>query len=44
LALRFKCKEEQQRIFAELSEGGKVNMLLQKAFWSELYGMIIDEF
>jgi PhnB protein len=43
LTLRFKCKEE-QRIFTELSEGGKVNMPLQKTFWSELYGMVTDKF
>jgi PhnB protein len=47
LTLIFKYKEEEeeeQRIFTELSEDGKVNLPLQKTFWSELYGMITDKF
>jgi hypothetical protein len=32
LILRFGCKEEQQRISTELSEGEKVHMILQKTF------------
>jgi PhnB protein len=44
LTLSFKCKEEQERVFTELSEGGKVIMPLQKTFWSELYGMVMDKF
>ena len=37
-------KDELARVFTELSEGGKVDMALGKAFFSELYGMVTDKF
>ena len=37
-------KEEVQRIFDELKEGGTVIMELQPTFYSELYGMVKDKF
>jgi PhnB protein len=37
-------KEEIERIFNELKEGGEVYMELQKTFFSELYGMLKDKF
>lgn len=37
-------KDEIQRIFAELSQGGEVLMPLEKTFWSELYGMVQDKY
>ncbi len=37
-------KAEVERLFNELSEGGSVEMELQKTFFSELYGMITDKF
>ena len=35
---------EAKRIFAALSEGGKVNMPLSKTFYSPLFGMVADKF
>ncbi len=35
---------EIRRLFAALGEGGKVHMELQKTFYSELFGMLIDRF
>lgn len=37
-------KEELTRLFNALKEGGKVDMPLEKTFWSELYGMVTDKF
>ena len=36
--------QEVRRLFAELKEGGKVEMDLQETFWSALYGMVVDKF
>lgn len=35
---------EVKRIFAELKEGGQVEMELQKTFWSDCFGMVVDKF
>jgi PhnB protein len=35
---------EAERIFGELSEGGTVQMPLQKTFWSIQFGVVIDRF
>jgi PhnB protein len=32
------------RLFNELKEGGKIDMELQKTFWSDLYGMVTDKY
>lgn len=37
-------EEEAKRIFDRLSEGGKVQMPLEKMFWGALYGMFTDKF
>ena len=37
-------KEEVERIFNELKEGGEVCLELQSTFFSELYGMVKDPF
>jgi len=37
-------KEEVERIFNELQEGGEVMMKLQPTFYSEMYGMVKDKF
>jgi PhnB protein len=37
-------KDEVTRIFTELAEGGEVYMELQKAFFSEWFGMVKDKF
>jgi Uncharacterized protein conserved in bacteria len=36
--------EEAKRVFAALAEGGKILMPIEKAFWAELFGMLIDRF
>ena len=33
-----------KRTFAALAEGGKVTMPLQKTFWAEAFGMLVDRF
>lgn len=37
-------KDEITRLFHALGEGGKVEMELQKTFWSELFGSVTDKF
>ncbi|MDF3014509.1 MAG: hypothetical protein K0Q78_2713 [Cellvibrio sp.] len=45
LTLTVPDEEEARRIFAALaSNGGKVDMPLEKTFWSPLYGQVTDQF
>jgi PhnB protein len=44
LTIGLKDKNEIKRIFNALSEGGKIGMGLEKTFFSELFGMVIDKF
>ena len=37
-------ESEVRRMFAALSEGGRVNMELQPTFWTSLFGMCTDKF
>jgi PhnB protein len=37
-------KEEAEKLFNSLSEGGNVTMPLAKTFWSENFGMLTDKF
>ena len=37
-------KEEASRLFAALSEGGKVLMPLADTFWGDYFGMLTDKF
>lgn len=37
-------RAETDRLFAELSEGGKVTMPLQDMFWGDYYGSCTDKF
>jgi len=36
--------EEANKLFAALSEGGKVQMPLMKSFFAESFGMVVDKF
>jgi PhnB protein len=36
--------EEAERIFAGLSEGGNVGMVMQETFWAKRFGMVTDRF
>ncbi len=44
LALTVPTEAEADRIFAALSDGGQVKMLLSKTFWSPRYGIVTDRF
>jgi PhnB protein len=44
LALSVPTEAEAERTFGALSEGGKVNMPLQKTFFSSRFGMLSDKF
>ncbi len=35
---------ECERVFQELVKGGTVQMPIQKTFWSERFGMLVDQF
>ena len=35
---------EAERVFNALSEGGEVRMELQKTFWADLFGMVVDRY
>lgn len=37
-------KDEADKLFNSLSDGGKVTMPLSKTFWSEYFGMFTDKF
>jgi PhnB protein len=44
LALTVQTKEEAERIFKALAQGGKVDMPLAETFWSPLFGQVSDQF
>lgn len=44
IALAPESKEEAERLFNGLSDGGKVEMPLQDMFWGALYGSFSDRF
>jgi PhnB protein len=44
LSLIYPTVAEAQRVFNALADGGQVTMALQKTFWAEAFGMLIDRF
>lgn len=44
LCLNLSSEEEAHSIFSKLSDGGKVTQPLEKAFWGDTFGMLIDKF
>ena len=44
LSISAQSEEEATQIFNALSNGGRINMPLQKTFWNAYYGMLIDKF
>ncbi len=44
LSLAYPTVEEAHRVFDALSAGGKVTMPMQKTFWAEAFGMLVDRF
>ncbi|MFN2457778.1 MAG: VOC family protein [Chitinophagaceae bacterium] len=44
LSINFDDVEDQQKIFENLSQGGKVTMPLEDAFWGARFGMLTDKY
>lgn len=44
ISINLKDTAEAERIFNALAENGKVNMPLQKTYWAERFGMLVDRF
>ncbi len=44
LSIDFDSAEEQERVFAALSDGGTVQLPLQEMFWGSQFGMVTDRF
>ena len=44
ISVSAKTKEEAEKLFNGLSQGGAVTMPLSKTFWSECFGMLTDKF
>ena len=44
LSLQIRNTAEAERVFHELAAGGKVVMPLEKTFWAERFGMVVDRF
>ena len=44
LSLQIADVADAERVFRELAAGGKVVMPLEKTFWAERFGMVVDRF
>jgi PhnB protein len=44
LSMNYDTVDEAQRVFAELGDGGTVQMPLQQTFWAQAFGMLVDRF
>ena len=44
LSLSYPTAAEAKRVFDALAEGSKVTMPLDKTFWAEAFGMLVDRF
>ncbi|MCL2117498.1 MAG: VOC family protein [Planctomycetaceae bacterium] len=44
LSICAESEEEALRIFNALSAGGQITMPMEKTFWADLFGMLIDQF
>ena len=44
LSLQIKSTIEAERVFHELSKGGKIGMPLEETFWAARFGMVVDRF
>jgi PhnB protein len=44
LSLQIKQTAEAERVFQELAREGSVVMALEKTFWAERFGMVVDRF
>ena len=44
LSLHIKSAADAERIFHELAQGGRIVVPLEKTFWAERFGMVVDRF
>ena len=44
VSLHVKTAEEAERVFAALADGGTITMPIEKTFWTERFGMLVDRF
>ncbi|MFI4927053.1 MAG: VOC family protein [Burkholderiales bacterium] len=44
LSLQYPTAQEARRVFDALAQGGKVNMPMEKTFWAESFGVLVDRF
>jgi PhnB protein len=44
LSLQYPGVPEARRVFDALAQGGEVRMPMQKTFWAETFGMLVDRF
>ena len=44
LSLQIESPADAERIFHDLADGGRVMMPLEKTFWAERFGMVVDRF
>lgn len=44
ISLQTDTEEEAKKKFKSLSEGGKIIMPIEKAFWGDLFGMLTDKY
>src|SRR5688500_5888548 len=44
LTLQIKSAADAERMFAALADGGQVRMPLEKTFWAERFGVVVDRF
>jgi PhnB protein len=44
LSLQYPTVADARRVFDTLAAGGKVTMPMQKTFWAEAFGMLVDRF
>jgi PhnB protein len=44
VSLTYTSVDEAKRVYGALSKGGKVTMPMDKTFWVEAFGMVVDRF
>lgn len=44
LSLQIKGVDEAERVFRAMSEGARIVMPLEKTFWAERFGILVDRF
>ena len=44
MTLGYPTAAEATRIFNALGEGGRITMPLERTFWAEIFGMLVDRF